>query len=205
MQNQKIINKNMLPESKTQLLQTLQNSYAAMNKHPFADFSKNKIVFGEGNIESPLLFLGEGPGRDEDLTGRPFVGRAGQLLTKMILAMGLSRNEIYITNVIKCRLPDNRRPTMEEIAIEKKLILDQEIAILKPKIICTLGASAMYALLGPNTQFSKIRGQFFEGPGYKILPTYHPAYLLRNPAAKTMVWRDLQLILQELKTQIENQ
>lgn len=188
------------PSDKKLKLGELQNKYSSL-QHPFADFSKTKIVFGEGNIESPLLFLGEGPGREEDISGRPFVGRAGKLLTSMINAMGLAREEVYITNVIKCRLPDNRRPTMQEIATEKKLILDQELAILQPKIICTLGASAMHALLGENCQISQTRGNFFTVNNWQVLPTYHPAYLLRNPSAKSIVWNDLQLIMHFLKIQ----
>jgi DNA polymerase len=192
--------KNKNPKlTKAAALQQLHQAYAELEQHPFADFAKTKIVFGTGNIDSPLIFLGEGPGREEDIQGEPFVGRAGQLLNQMIKAMGFSRQEVYITNVIKCRLPENRAPSMDEIDIEKRLILDEELAILGPKIICALGSSAMWALLGPGVQISKNRGQIFDLPRFKVAPTYHPAYLLRNPAAKSAVWRDLQAILIELK------
>ena len=194
------------PENKAEQLERLKIDYSRIKDHPFSDFSKNKIVFGCGNPDSPIIFLGEGPGREEDLTGLPFVGRAGQLLTKIIEAMGLSREKVFITNVIKCRLPNNRPPTSEEIEIEKKLILKKELKILSPKIICALGSSAMQALLGPNIRISSARGRFFEIEGTKIMPTYHPAYLLRNPAAKVLVWSDMKKILAELanlKIQIE--
>lgn len=187
-----------LGPNKAELLEQLHKRYSSIKDHPFSDFSKNKIVFGVGNPDSPLVFLGEGPGRDEDIQGEPFVGRAGQLLTKMIEAMGLSRDQVYITNVIKCRLENNRAPTSEESEIEKELILDEELKILNPKIICALGASAMHALLGPGAQISKTRGKFWKVGAASVMPTYHPAYLLRNPAAKTKVWDDLKKILSEL-------
>lgn len=184
--------------SKADQLATLHQKYSSIKDHPFSDFSKNKIVFGVGNPESPLVFLGEGPGRDEDIQGQPFVGRAGKLLTKMIEAMGFSRDQVYITNVIKCRLENNRAPTPEEIEIEKKLILNEELKILNPKIICALGASAMQAMLGAGVQISKTRGKFWNVDQIGVMPTYHPAYLLRNPSAKAIVWDDLKLILSEL-------
>lgn len=185
-------------KTKVDKLEKLKLAYSKIPDHPFSDFSKNKIVFGCGNPDSPILFLGEGPGREEDLVGLPFVGRAGQLLTKIIDAMGLSRETVFITNVIKCRLPNNRPPTIEEIEIEKKLILNKELEILNPKIICALGTSAMHALLGPNVRISSSRGCFFQTGAIKVMPTYHPAYLLRNPMAKPLVWSDMKKILAEL-------
>ncbi len=186
-------------EPKALKLLSLYSQYCAIKNHPFSDFSKNKIVFGVGNVNSPIVFLGEGPGRQEDLQGKPFVGPAGKLLTKMIKAMGMSREHVFITNVIKCRLPQNRAPTLEEISVEKSLILDDELRILNPKIICALGSSAMHALLGPGMQISKARGIFWQYNQSKVMPTYHPAYLLRNPSAKIKVWRDLQKVIKLLQ------
>ncbi len=187
-------------KNKTEALKKLNLNYSKIENHPFSNFLKNKIVFGVGNPDSQLVFLGEGPGREEDLHGKPFVGRAGQLLTKIINAMGFNREDVYITNVIKCRLPNNRPPTSEEIEIEKKLILNEELKILSPKIICALGASAMQALLGQDLKISTARGNFFNLERTKIMPTYHPAYLLRNEKAKPLVWSDMKKILAELNS-----
>lgn len=188
----------LLKNSKERKLSDLYASYSEVS-HPFSDFCKNKIVPGVGNVNSRLLFLGEGPGRDEDISGIPFVGRAGQLLDKIIVAMGLERKDVYITNVVKCRLPNNRPPTDDEIEIEKRLILDAELEVLKPEIICTLGASATKAMLGLNAKISKERGNFTRVKDFLVIPTYHPAYLLRNPGGKVYVWQDMQKILQYLK------
>ena len=184
---------------KAERLLALNQRYAAIISHPFADFGKNKIVFGVGNLDSKLLFLGEGPGAEEDRIGKPFVGQAGQLLTKIIAAMGYAREQVYITNVIKCRLPNNRPPTLAEIIYDKQAILAEELAIIAPKIICCLGASALYAILGGEQKISRSRGQFFTKDGCLVLPTYHPAYLLRNPAAKSIVWQDMQKIMAKLQ------
>ncbi len=181
-------------------LKKLYENYALIENHPFSDFNKNKIVPGVGNPDAPLLFLGEGPGADEDRVGEPFVGRAGQLLTKIIQAMGFERKDVFITNVVKCRLENNRAPLLEEIEYEKSAILMKELKILAPKIICCLGASAMTAMLGPDFKISQVRGQFIPHPTLNalIIPTYHPAYLLRNPKAKVFVWEDMQSILKKL-------
>ncbi len=197
-QNRSVGSDKSLETLKKERLLELYKKYSTVD-HPFSNFKLNKIVSGVGNVNSPLLFLGEGPGRDEDVQGVPFVGRAGQLLDKIISAMGLERKNVYITNVVKCRLPNNRPPTDEEIEIEKKLILDQELEILQPKIICTLGASSTKAMLGSDSKISKERGKFTPVKNFLVLPTYHPAYLLRNPEAKVFVWEDMQKIMQALK------
>jgi DNA polymerase len=160
---------------------------------------RSQVVFGIGNPLTKLMFIGEGPGRDEDAQGKPFVGRAGQLLTKIIEAMKLTRDEIYISNVVKCRPPDNRTPLPNESDICKKLILFKEIDIIKPQIICALGATATQGLLGQDTSISKSRGVFFKFNDTLVLPTYHPAYLLRNPDAKKIVWEDMKKIMEKLK------
>jgi uracil-DNA glycosylase family 4 len=158
---------------------------------------RNKVVFGVGNPKAELVFIGEGPGRDEDLKGEPFVGRAGQLLTQMIEAMGLKREQVYIANVVKCRPPENRTPEKDEIAICSPFLLRQ-LDVIKPKVIVCLGNVAMQALLATNRSMSSVRGQWFPFRGAKLLPTYHPAYLLRNPPAKADVWADLKKVIAEL-------
>lgn len=159
--------------------------------------TRTTVVFGEGNIRSKLVFVGEAPGRDEDRQGRPFVGRAGQLLTKMIEAMGLKREEIYIANCLKCRPPENRNPLPDEIALCQP-ILRRQIELIGPKVICALGKFASQTLLATETPISKLRGHFQDYHGIKLMPTYHPAYLLRNPGEKKWVWEDLQKIMTEL-------
>jgi DNA polymerase len=155
---------------------------------------RNKIVFGTGNARAELMFIGEGPGHDEDIQGLPFVGRAGQLLNQMIEAMGLSRAEVYIANVVKCRPPENRAPEKDEVAACMPYLLRQ-ISAIEPKAIVCLGSIATQVLLGTNKGISNFRGQWFDFRGSKLMPTYHPAYLLRNPHAKPEVWADLKKVM----------
>jgi len=161
---------------------------------------RTKIVFGTGNPNADLMFVGEGPGRDEDLSGEPFVGRAGKLLTDMIKAMGLERADVYIANVVKCRPPENRLPEKDEIATCSPFLMRQ-IDAIKPKVICTLGSCSAQTLLQTAQGISKLRGEWFDFRGTKLMPTYHPAYLLRNPAAKPEVWKDLQKVMAVLGLQ----
>jgi uracil-DNA glycosylase len=161
---------------------------------------RTKIVFGTGNPNADLMFVGEGPGRDEDLSGEPFVGRAGKLLTDMIKAMGLQREDVYIANVVKCRPPENRLPEKDEIATCSPFLMRQ-IDTIKPKVICTLGSCSAQTLLQTAQGISKLRGEWFDFRGTKLMPTYHPAYLLRNPAAKPEVWKDLQKVMAVLGLQ----
>ena len=155
---------------------------------------RTKIVFGVGNPKAELVFVGEGPGHDEDLQGIPFVGRAGQLLTQMIEAMGLQRDDVYICNVIKRRPPENRTPEKDEIATCSPFLLRQ-IAAIGPKVIVCLGNVAAQTLLGTHMSISRYRGQWFDFRGSRLLATFHPAYLLRNPAAKGEVWNDLKKVM----------
>ncbi len=155
--------------------------------------TRHHIVFGEGNPEAKLVLVGEAPGREEDLQGRPFVGAAGQLLTKMLKAIGLSREEVYICNVIKCRPPGNRNPQPDEIEACLPFLLEQ-LKVINPKVICTLGSISTRTLLNTNTPISRLRGQVHQWHSIKLVPTFHPAYLLRNPAQKRLAWEDLQLI-----------
>ena len=160
--------------------------------------TRTNVVFGVGRSDARLMFVGEAPGRDEDRQGEPFVGRAGKLLTKMIIAMGLSREEVFIGNILKCRPPDNRTPTLEEMAVCLPYIIRQ-IEIIQPEIVCALGATALKGLLGdPRAAISRMRGKFIDWHGIRLMPTYHPAYLLRSPGEKRKVWADLQLIMAEL-------
>jgi DNA polymerase len=155
---------------------------------------RTKIVFGVGNPKAELMFVGEGPGRDEDLKGEPFVGRAGKLLTQMIEAMSLTREDVYIANVVKCRPPENRLPEKDEIETCSPFLLRQ-IDVIKPKVICCLGSCSSQTLLQTTQGISKFRGEWFDFRGAKLMGTYHPAYLLRNPAAKGEVWKDLQKVM----------
>ncbi len=154
-------------------------------------------VVGEGSPRASLVFVGEAPGREEDLQGRPFVGKAGKLLTKMIEAMGLRREDVYICNVLKDRPPGNRVPEPEEMAACLPY-LARQLAIIQPKVICVLGATAAKALLGPHVAITKIRGSVLDYRGMRLVPTFHPAYLLRNPPAKKFVWQDLKKIMRLL-------
>jgi DNA polymerase len=161
---------------------------------------RTKIVFGVGNPKAELMFVGEGPGHDEDVQGEPFVGRAGKLLTQMIEAMGLRREDVYIANVVKCRPPDNRLPEKDEIATCSPFLMRQ-IDVIRPKVICCLGSCAAQTLLATTQGISRFRGEWFDFRGTKLIPTYHPAYLLRNPAAKSDVWKDLQKVMVHLGLQ----
>lgn len=158
---------------------------------------RHNIVFGDGNPRAELVFVGEGPGEEEDRQGLPFVGRAGKLLTQMIEAMGLRREDVYIANVVKCRPPGNRTPEKDEIATCLPF-LDRQLAVISPKVIVCLGNVAAQALLGTGEAMLRMRGKWFDWRGAKLLPTYHPAYLLRNPNAKSIVWEDLQKVMAAL-------
>jgi uracil-DNA glycosylase len=163
---------------------------------------RSTIVFGDGNPEAQLVFVGEGPGRDEDIQGLPFVGRAGKLLNQMIEAMGLQRKDVYICNVVKCRPPENRTPEKDEVATCSPYLLRQ-IDVIDPKVIVCLGSVAAQTLLETNRGITHYRGQWLEFRGRKLLATYHPAYLLRNPSAKGEVWKDLQKVMLELRLQVK--
>lgn len=159
---------------------------------------RTHLVFGTGNAAARLMFIGEGPGRDEDLQGIPFVGRAGQLLTKIIEAMGYKRDEVYIANIVKCRPPENRNPEIDEISTCLPF-LEKQIEIIKPQAIICLGKFAAQTILNTLEPITHLRGRMGEYNGIPVMPTYHPAYLLRNPAAKKQVWEDVQEIMKILK------
>jgi len=192
-----------------ELLERVENDTLLKIREDIGDCTRCKlhkkrthIVFADGNPKADLVFVGEGPGADEDATGIPFVGRAGKLLTQMIEAMGLHRKDVYICNVVKCRPPENRQPDPEEVTTCSPYLVRQ-LEVVNPKVIVCLGATAAKTLLETDMGISKFRGQWLDFRGKKLLATYHPAYLLRNPAAKSEVWKDLQKVMAELGLEVK--
>ena len=163
--------------------------------------TRKQTVFGVGNPQARLCFLGEAPGADEDAQGEPFVGRAGQLLNKIIEACTLKREDVYILNVLKCRPPDNRTPAPEEVT-NCRGYLNRQLDIIRPEFICCLGAVAARTLLETESSMAKLRGRFYLYQGIEVLCTYHPAYLLRNPPAKKDVWEDMKLLMGRMGIQL---
>lgn len=158
---------------------------------------RTHIVFGTGSQNARLMFVGEGPGRDEDLQGEPFVGAAGQLLDKMIEAMGLTRAQVYIANIVKCRPPRNRDPEPDEV-MACEPFLKAQIGAIRPEVIVALGRYAAQTLLGDATAISRLRGRWRDYEGIALMPTFHPAYLLRNPGDKRAVWEDLKQVIKRM-------
>ncbi len=178
-------------------LEDLRQEVSQCQKCTLCD-TRTQTVFGVGSIKTNLMFVGEAPGKDEDLSGQPFVGRAGQLLTKMIQAMGLDREQVFIANILKCRPPENRNPNLYEIE-QCSTYLKQQIILIQPKVLCALGSFAAKTLLETESPISRLRGQIHKYEGIDLVPTFHPAYLLRNPSMKKKTWEDLQLIMELLK------
>jgi DNA polymerase len=160
--------------------------------------TRKNVVPGEGNKRARLVFVGEAPGEDEDLQGRPFVGRAGKLLDQLIERTGLKRSDVYICNVLKCRPPNNRDPEPEEVAACRQYLMDQ-IRLIKPKVICTLGRHAYNTMLNVDEKITRIRGKLITYEGRKLLPTYHPSYLLRNQTRINEAWEDMETLRKLLK------
>jgi uracil-DNA glycosylase len=158
---------------------------------------RKNLVFGVGNPDAALVFVGEAPGADEDASGEPFVGKAGQLLTKMIAAMGFAREDVYICNILKCRPPGNRNPEPDEIE-QCEPFLKKQLAAIRPRMIVALGKFAAQCLLRSDAPISALRGKFSSYEGIPLMPTFHPAFLLRTPSAKREVWSDLQQVMGEL-------
>ena len=183
---------------KVKLLEKLREEAENCRKCELYKYRKN-LVFGDGNPDAELLFVGEAPGFDEDKTGIPFVGKAGQLLNKILEEVGFKRSEVYICNVVKCHPPQNRNPNLAEIAACKDFLLKQ-IEIIKPKVICTLGKFAAQTLLNSKESITILRGRVFDYQGIKLIPAFHPAYLLRNPAQKKFFVEDLKLVKSLLKS-----
>ena len=186
-----------IAEPKTpETLGAIRNDLGDCNRCPLCK-TRTHIVFGEGDAHARLVFVGEGPGFEEDQCGRPFVGAAGQLLTKIIAAMNLSRETVYIANIVKCRPPENRNPQPGEI--ENCLpFLKRQLALIRPEVICALGKVAAHTLLETETPISRLRGTFHDFMGIPVMPTFHPAFLLRNPERKRDVWNDVQKIMARL-------
>jgi DNA polymerase len=192
--------------TKTEQLRHLAERAAACQKCPHLVERRHHVVFGVGNPDAKIMFVGEAPGEEEDLQGEPFVGRAGQLLTKMIIAMGLARERVYIGNIVKCRpdmppgAPGNRKPTKQEMETCVPYLRAQ-IEVIKPGILVALGATAVEGLLGPVGTIGSLRGKFLEYRGVPVMPTYHPSYLLRNQSntEKRKVWEDLLKVMERLE------
>lgn len=173
---------NSTQKTKAELLQSLYNQFPNCTSIPIESEGATKIVFGEGNPNAEIMIIGEAPGQKEDELGRPFVGRSGELLTQTLRTLGVQRQDLFITNVVKCRPPNNRTPTPYEVAVYKKLLLFPEIKIINPKLIITVGAIALKALIDDIAKgISQVRGKAHIKNGLTIVPTYHPAYILRNP------------------------
>ena len=187
------LDKTILPAS----LEEIREEIGDCTRCKLSQKRKN-IVFGVGSSRADLMFVGEAPGADEDAQGIPFVGRAGQLLTRIIESIGLSRDQVYIANILKCRPPGNREPEAEEVETCEGFLF-QQIQSVSPKVMVALGRYAAQTLLRTETPISRMRGQFFEFAGGVLIPTYHPAYLLRNPSAKRQVWEDMKAVRAKLK------
>ncbi|NQT22263.1 MAG: uracil-DNA glycosylase [Candidatus Omnitrophica bacterium] len=177
-------------------LSSLQKDVLACNKCELCK-TRTNVVFGSGNPKADLVFVGEAPGMEEDLQGKPFVGRAGKLLTKIIASIGFKREDVFIANVLKCRPPDNRNPFPTEVLTCEEYLMRQ-LELIKPKVICTLGKFASQSLLKNQVPITRLRGHFHLYGGIKVMPTFHPAYLLRNPEGKRFVWEDMKKIKREL-------
>ena len=184
------------PASEFETLEQLRDEIGDCSRCQLSQ-GRTHIVFGSGNPDADVVFVGEAPGRDEDIKGEPFVGKAGQLLTKIIAAMGLTREDVYICNVIKCRPPDNRDPLSAEIEMCEPFLKEQ-LGIIKPRAICALGSFASQTLLKSEVRISRLRGQFRDYNGIPLMPTYHPSFLLRNPHAKRDVWHDIKMVMELL-------
>ena len=189
--------KAVLPDERKAALRAIQDEIGDCTRCPLAYAGRRKVVFGDGSHTARLMFVGEGPGADEDAQGLPFVGKAGQLLNNMIGAMGLQREEVYIANIVKCRPPGNRVPEPAEANTCSQFLLRQ-IDVVRPEAIVALGATAATYLLGVRQSLSSLRGRWHGCRGAKLAVTYHPAFLLRDPRQKAEAWKDLQMVMREL-------
>lgn len=191
------------PDQRPTALAVIEREVAACTRCRELADTRTQTVFGVGDPGARLCFVGEAPGADEDRQGEPFVGRAGQLLNKIIEACTLRREQVYILNAIKCRPPENRTPLPDELA-NCSGFLQRQLEILRPEFICCLGAVATRALLQTEASIGKLRGRFHDYRGSRVICTYHPAYLLRNPAAKRDVWQDMQMLMREMGIDPQN-
>jgi uracil-DNA glycosylase family 4 len=185
------------PAHKAEALAAIQEEIGDCTRCPLAYAGRRKIVFADGDANARLMFVGEGPGADEDVQGLPFVGKAGQLLNNMIQAMGLTREQVYIANIVKCRPPANRTPEPVEANTCSQFLLRQ-IDVVQPEIVVALGSTAATYLLGVKQSLSGLRGKWHSCRGAKLAVTYHPAFLLRDPRMKSEAWKDLQMVMKEM-------
>ncbi len=189
-------------EQRRQSLKVLAERVSACTRCADLAAGRTQTVFGVGKIGAEICFVGEAPGADEDAQGEPFVGAAGQLLNRIMAACGMKREEVYICNILKCRPPGNRLPLAHEAANCREF-LEEQLELVRPKFICALGACAAQNLLGVTASIGKLRGRFHDYRGIPVLCTYHPAYLLRNPAAKKDVWEDMKKLLKQMGRQVK--
>jgi DNA polymerase len=185
------------PAHKAEALSAIKEDIGDCTRCPLAYAGRRTIVFGDGDANARLMFVGEGPGADEDASGVPFVGKAGQLLNNMIQAMGLKREQVYIANIVKCRPPANRVPEPVEANTCDQFLL-QQIDVVQPQVVVALGATAAMYLLGVKQSLSALRGRWHRCRGAKLAVTYHPAFLLRDPRMKSEAWKDLQMVMAEM-------
>ena len=185
--------------SATEALEAIREDLGDCTRCKLHTLGRKQIVFGVGNPDADLMFVGEAPGADEDIQGEPFVGRAGQLLTKIIEAMGMKRSDVYIANLIKCRPPGNRNPEPDEVVQCEPFMLRQ-VDTIKPRVIVALGKFAAQALLKTNDPITRLRGREYKYRDAILMPTYHPAYLLRTPSAKREVWEDMKRVREILNS-----
>lgn len=194
-------------EQKQMLLDQLYKPLTNCQQCPLASQGRTNVVFGKGNPDATIMLIGEAPGADEDLKGRPFVGRSGKLLDQLLRAIGVQPEDTYITNIVKCRPPNNRAPLPTEASTCKKLLLRHQIKIIQPRVICTLGSIAINHLLDKEVKISKVRGTVLHFKTVTVIPTYHPAYILRNQTQLPTLASDLELVLEystkQQLTQIE--
>ncbi|HXC96656.1 MAG TPA: uracil-DNA glycosylase [Edaphobacter sp.] len=187
----------IVPARKADALIAIKEEIGDCTRCPLAYAGRRTIVFGEGDPNARLMFVGEGPGADEDASGRPFVGKAGQLLNNMIQAMGLQREQVYIANIVKCRPPNNRTPEPVEANTCDQFLL-QQIDVIQPEVVVALGSTAATYLLGLKQSLSALRGRWHRCRGAKLAVTYHPAFLLRDPRMKAEAWKDLQMVMKQM-------
>jgi len=181
--------------NKNELLEQLYKPYKNCNKCPLANLGRTHVVFGDGNPNAELMIIGEAPGKEEDQENVPFIGRSGKLLTNILTELGVSRKNIFITNTVKCRPPLNRKPTPQESATCTSILLQHQINIIQPKVICTLGSTAIENLLRTKEPLSKLYEKIFYHNDIPIIPSYHPAYIIRNPSQKHLLFNSLQKAL----------
>lgn len=194
---QQLVGKSLnIREQKQLLLDQLYAPLTNCHQCPLGSMGRSTVVFGKGNPNARIMLIGEAPGKDEDIQGKPFVGRSGKLLNEVLQTVGIQPEDTYITNIVKCRPPENRAPLPVEASACKKLLLHYQIQIIQPKVICTLGATAINYLLEEDLKITKIRGTKLQFKNVTIIPTYHPAYILRNKSQLIALKNDLEMVLE---------